>query len=264
MTRPMRIAFFAPEEPTQLPPLFGRLLPALAHDDLTMVIVRPVYKGSSLRREALRFGRAFGWRELTIESASVLRHRAADVANRTAGVGSFHSVAAAAAAHQVPTLRPGDINEPSFVARIAALEPDLLVSVSCPQIFGRALLDVPSIACLNLHSALLPQYRGVLPTFWAMANGEDETGVTLYVMSEGIDDGEIVSQRRIPIEPGTTLRSLMTACKTAGGELILQAIDDLREGSLVTSSPATTGASYYSFPGRSDVQRFRAHGWRLR
>ena len=57
----------------------------------------------------------------------------------------------------------------------------------------------------------------------------------------------------------------MTACKSVGGELLLQAINDLRrEGSLVTSSPATNGASYFSFPGRSDVQRFRARGWRLR
>ncbi len=260
----MKIAFFTPEEPTQLPAFFSRVLPALSADDVTLVVVRPVYKGSSVHREALRFARAFGWREFVIEGMSVVAAMLKELLHKVTGVGRAHSVKGVARDLGVRLLEPGDINAPEEVSRMQDLAPDLIVSVSCPQIFGPALLAIPSIGCVNLHSGLLPNYRGVLPTFWALANGEPETGVTLYFMNEGIDDGAIIAQRRVTIDEHETLRSLIRRCKVIGADLVLETVERLRSGPVDTSENRSEEGSYFSFPSRSDVLRFKAFGRSLR
>jgi methionyl-tRNA formyltransferase len=260
----MRIAFFAPEEPTQLPAFFSRVLSSLPDDDVTMVVVRPVYRGSSLRKEAQKFIRAFGWWEFLVEGSTVAAEIGADIVNKTTGIGHPHSVKGVARDFNVLLLEPDDINAPEHLAQIGSLALDLIVSISCPQIFRRELLDIPSIGCVNLHSGLLPNYRGVLPTFWALANGEHETGVTLYFMGEGIDDGAIIAQQHVTISQTETLRSLIRRCKQAGAELVLETVERLREGPVAVSENRLAEGSYFSFPGRSDVIRFKAQGWALR
>jgi methionyl-tRNA formyltransferase len=136
--------------------------------------------------------------------------------------------------------------------------------VACPQIFRRELLELPRLGCINVHSALLPHYRGVLPTFWVLANNEPETGVTVHRMAADIDGGEILVQRRVPIEPEETLHSLMRRCKAVAADAVLEAVDRFRTDRVeALPNPADEG-SYYSFPGRADVLRFRALGRALR
>jgi methionyl-tRNA formyltransferase len=260
----MKIAFFTPEEPTQLPAFFARVLPPLGGDEVTMVVVRPIYKGASLTSQSRRFIRAFGWREFLVEGVSVAWKIAADLAHRLTGLGHAHSVKGVSRDAGIPVLEPEDINAPELLAQLRALAPDLLISVSCPQIFGRELLDLPTSGCMNLHSGLLPNYRGVLPTFWALANGERETGVTLYFMEEGIDDGAIIAQQRVEISPEETLRSLIGRCKAAGADLVLSTVERLREGPVSVSENRVEEGTYYSFPAKEDVVRFRARGRTLR
>jgi methionyl-tRNA formyltransferase len=139
-----------------------------------------------------------------------------------------------------------------------------VISVSCPQIFGKELLRLPPLGCINVHSAVLPNYRGVLPTFWALANGESSTGVTVHYMTPGIDGGEIIDQRIIPIGADETLRSLMVRCKVAAADAILETVSRLEDGSISTSPNPPDEGSYYSFPQREDVLQFKAQGRRLR
>ena len=73
------------------------------------------------------------------------------------------------------------------------------MSVAGNQIFRAALLEVAHKGCLNVHSALLPRYRGLMPTFWVLKNGEKETGVSVFLVDKGIDSGPIVVQKRVPI-----------------------------------------------------------------
>ena len=138
-------------------------------------------------------------------------------------------------------------------------ERELMLSVSA----GGG-LRVPRLGCINVHSALLPHYRGMLPTFWALAQGERQTGVTVHYMTPGIDGGDIVAQRTIPISPQDTLHSLMRTCKRVAADAVIETVEHLREGSVSTiPNPADEG-SYYSFPAREDVRRFKAAGRRLR
>jgi methionyl-tRNA formyltransferase len=262
--RPLRLIFVTPEEPSVIPVFFERAIPRL-HDEIAAVaVVSPIYKRFSWLSQARRFARAFGVRELAVETANYGAWKAGDAIRRVAPIGRFHSVTGLARSHRLKVLSPADVNEPAFLEQLRALEPDLVISVSCPQIFGRALLALPRLGCINVHSARLPHYRGVLPTFWVMAAGESSTGVTVHYMSPGIDGGDIIVQETVPIAPQDSLRSLMRRCKSVGADLVVETVGAFRDGSVtVTPNPAEAG-SYFSFPERDDVRRFKARGRRLR
>jgi methionyl-tRNA formyltransferase len=116
----------------------------------------------------------------------------------------FESVEALARLHGLPVAKPADPNDQSFVAQIAALEPDLLFSFYYRSMLSRALLEIPAGGALNVHGSLLPRYRGRVPVNWAVIKGERETGATLHYMVEKPDAGDIVSQQAVPILPDDT------------------------------------------------------------
>ena len=262
--RDLRIVFFAPEEPSVMPVYFERVIPELRAEIAALAVVSPIYKKSSWAGQARKFAGAFGWRDLAVEGAHYLYDRGADLLRRVVPVGSFRSIKSIARAAGIPVLTPGDVNDPAFLAELRALDPDLVISVSCPQIFKRELLELPRLGCINLHSALLPHYRGVLPTFWVLAKGESETGVTVHYMSPGIDGGEIILQKGVTIAPTETLHSLMRKCKLAAADLTLDAVSHFRAGAVPTTTNPADEGSYFSFPERADVLEFRALGRTLR
>ena len=262
--RTLKIVFVTPDEPSVMPAFFAKVVPAVEADVAAIAVVSPILKRSSWLSQAKRFADAFGRRELAVEALRFGAHRGAGAVRRIVPLGAHHSVKSVARAHGRPVWAPEDVNAPEFLSRLRALEPDLVISVSCPQIFREELLAIPRLGCINVHSALLPHYRGMLPTFWALANGEEQTGVTVHYMSPGIDGGDILLQRAIAITPDETLRSLMGKTKAVAAELILEAIAGFRHGPLEGSPNPPDEGSYFSFPTREDVRRFKARGRRMR
>jgi methionyl-tRNA formyltransferase len=259
----MRVVFVAPEEPLILPLFFERTLPALGEQVVAVAVVSPIYKNSGWIQQSRRFVRSFGIRWFLIEVGRYSWNKVLDAVGRLVPMGRARSVRAAADRNGIRLLRPVDVNAPDFVASLRSMDPDLVISVSCPQIFRRPLLELPRLGCLNVHSALLPKYRGMLPTFWAMLNGERETGVTVHRMVEGIDGGDIILQRAVPIAADETLLSLMRKTKRAAADLVLESVKEFEAGTVSpTPNPADEG-SYFSFPSRADVDRFRALGRRI-
>ena len=116
----------------------------------------------------------------------------------------FASVADFAAERGLPAIAPADPNTPDVVARVRALAPEFVFSFYYRQLLGRALLEIPRRAALNLHGSLLPRYRGRAPVNWAVIRGETETGATLHHMVEKPDAGDIVDQLSVPIGPDDT------------------------------------------------------------
>lgn len=165
--------------------------------------------------------------------------------------------------HGVPILRLEEgINAPASLAAISAFRPDLLVSVAGNEIFRRPLLDLAPQGCLNLHSALLPRYRGLLPSFWVLKNRERESGVSVFQVDEGIDSGPILVQRRIDIA-GLTQEALIRQSKRLGVEAVAEAIRMVRDGEPPTIANDDADASYFTFPTRKDVSEFRKAGARF-
>ena len=151
----------------------------------------------------------------------------------------------------------GSINSKRFLKSLKSKEPDIIISLTCNQIFGRELLNVPTWGCINLHSALLPKYRGLLPSFWVLKNDEEYTGVSVFLMNEGIDDGPIIIQKKIKIR-NFTQELLIKLTKRIGVNAIIDAVMRIKSGEIEYISNDSRFATYYKFPTRTDVLEFLA------
>ena len=103
------------------------------------------------------------------------------------------------AATAIPVLQPQRIKRDEAVQEIRALTPEVIVVMAYGQILPRAVLEIPPIACLNLHASLLPKHRGAAPIQAAIVAGDSETGITVMYMDEGLDTGDILLTRTLPI-----------------------------------------------------------------
>src|SRR5205085_3864228 len=107
-----------------------------------------------------------------------------------------------------PILQPAKIKNPQSIEQIRRLTPDVIVVVAYGQMLPRGVLEIPRLACLNLHASLLPRWRGDAPIQAAIAAGDSETGITVMYMDEGLDTGDILLQKRIEIAVDETGASL--------------------------------------------------------
>ncbi|MBL7115891.1 MAG: methionyl-tRNA formyltransferase [Kiritimatiellae bacterium] len=133
----------------------------------------------------------------------------------------------------IPVLTPANVNAPDSIAAIATLQPDVIVTAAYGQILKPALLELPPIGCMNVHFSLLPCYRGAAPIQWAIVNGDTETGVTIMFMDEGMDTGDIIEQKIVPITPDDTAGTLHDKLAVAGGELLPGVLHRIVAGQIV-------------------------------
>ena len=154
------------------------------------------------------------------------------------------------------------INHPESVQSINKYDPDLLISILGNQIFKEPIINLAPKGCLNLHTALLPKYRGLMPTFWVMKNDEEYTGVSVFFVDKGIDSGPIVVQEKVKIG-NKTQEELIKHTKKIGMESIAKAVDLIEKNQvkLITNNDAEK--TYYSFPERKDVIDFVSKGKRF-
>ena len=131
----------------------------------------------------------------------------------------------------VPILSPQNVNTQESLDALTALQPDLIVVIAYGQILKPTILAIPRLGCINVHTSLLPQYRGAAPIQWAVANGDAETGVTIIHMDAGMDTGDIIAQRTIPIGLTETAGMVHDSLAIAGAGLLCEAIRDIQAGS---------------------------------
>jgi len=153
----------------------------------------------------------------------------------------------------------GSINSQSSLNTIKSFNPDLLVSILGNQIFNKPLIDLAPKGCINLHTALLPKYRGLLPTFWVMKNNEKYTGVSVFFVDEGIDSGPIIVQTEVKIG-NRTQKELITYTKKLGMEAIAKSIDLIHKNKVKLIANDASKKSYFTFPTRQDVLEFKKNG----
>jgi methionyl-tRNA formyltransferase len=151
------------------------------------------------------------------------------------------------------------INDKKSVDRIKYFQPDLLVSILGNQIFKAPILNLAPKGCINLHTALLPKYRGLMPTFWAMRNNEKYTGVSVFFVDEGIDSGPIIVQEKFEIGI-LTQEQLINRTKKIGMELIAKSIDLIHKDEVELMENNTEEKTYYTFPTKRDVLGFKEMG----
>src|SRR6266700_1464017 len=130
----------------------------------------------------------------------------------------------------IPILQPARIKDRQVIEEIRALQPAVIVVMAYGQIFPRDVLEIPRIACLNLHASLLPRWRGAAPIQAAIAAGDRETGITVMYMDEGLDTGDILLQRKIDISPSETGATLHDRLAQIAPEALLESLRLLAAG----------------------------------
>ena len=156
------------------------------------------------------------------------------------------------------------INTPEGYSLFAASAPDLVVSIRYGVILKEPIIKVPKHGVINLHSGVLPDYRGVMATFWAMLNGEQTIGTTLHFISDDtIDTGKAIAMSSLAVDRSKSYWWHVLALYEEGCGLVADTIDAIASGQTVPSLTRADGGSYYSFPGEKELDEFHKQGFRL-
>lgn len=158
----------------------------------------------------------------------------------------------AATALGIPVSRPDRINAAGTTAWLAAQAPDLLVSIAYNQILRRPVRETARLGALNLHAGKLPFYRGRNVINWAIINGEEEIGVTAHFMDDGIDTGDIVLQRTLPVEWTDTYGTVLDRVVAAIPSLVVDAVNRLGAGDLSARPQRHLPGTYFAGRGPGD------------
>jgi methionyl-tRNA formyltransferase len=158
-----------------------------------------------------------------------------------------------------------DPNGPAGLDLVKSFAPDLILTIRYGAILKADVIGIPPYGVLNLHSGILPAYRGVLATFRAMLNQETEIGCTLhYIRDASIDTGDIVAIHRQPLRRESSLLRNILNLYPAGIEMVCNALQTLEQGGDLSFSVQQRGAgNYYSYPTAQEWDEFTRRGWRV-
>jgi methionyl-tRNA formyltransferase len=144
----------------------------------------------------------------------------------------------------LPVLQPLKVKDPSFLETFAQFKPDMVVVAAFGQILPKAILDFPRFGCLNIHPSLLPRYRGAAPINWSIIRGETKTGVTIMLMDEGMDSGDILTQEETPLVATETYGELHDRLAKQGATLLIKTIERVVNGKASRQQQDKAGVTF--------------------
>jgi len=144
----------------------------------------------------------------------------------------------------LPVLQPERARDEAFIEALQRTQPDLITVAAFGQILPKTVLDIPRFGCLNVHTSLLPKYRGAAPIQWAILNDERQTGVTIMKMDVGMDTGDIVTQESTPIVADDTSETLHDRLAKIGADLLVRTIPDFVAGQIQPRPQPADAVSY--------------------
>ena len=251
----MRLVFLTQEDPFYLPKIYQYLLPKLkaeGHEVIASVLfdVAPFGKKESKVRQLIDTYKVFG---LGFTLHYILQYAEGIFGQDVKGVMEGNGVETIKLENRV--------NHPHSLEIIQSFKPDLLVSLAGNEIFKQPLFDSAKYGVINLHSALLPKYRGLMPSFWVMRNDEDKTGVSVFFVDEGIDSGPIIVQKEVLLL-NRTQAELIWELKYRGADAIVEACNLVSEYGENTPTMVNDekDMTYYSRPTKEDVKAFKFIG----
>ena len=148
-----------------------------------------------------------------------------------------------AASRGLPVLQPERARDEAFLKQLVPIQPDLIAVAAFGQILPKTILDLPRYGCLNVHTSLLPKYRGAAPIQWAILNDESETGVTIMKMDIGMDTGDILSRQSTPIDTADNAQTLHDRLAKMGAELLVRTIPNYVAGKITSQPQPANGVS---------------------
>ncbi len=146
--------------------------------------------------------------------------------------------------HDIPVFQPVKIKTEEAVATLRSFDADIYVVAAYGQILSEEILSIPKKGCVNVHTSLLPKYRGSSPIQWAIIEGETQTGVTVMQMDAGMDTGDILFTQKVAIDPKETGGSLHDKLADTGAALIVKALDEIEKGNVNPVKQDSAQATY--------------------
>ena len=155
-----------------------------------------------------------------------------------------------ALAHDIPVFQPVKMRDGEAMGYIRDLDPALIVVAAYGRILPDDILDYPAHGCINVHSSLLPRYRGAAPINWAILNGDKTTGVTIMHMAAELDAGDIILQEETDIGPDETAPELFDRLAALGGALLVEAVGQIERGEAARTPQTASEVTYAPMLGR--------------
>ncbi|MBA7490801.1 Methionyl-tRNA formyltransferase [subsurface metagenome] len=156
-----------------------------------------------------------------------------------------------------------DISDEAFLDKIKSYAPDLIICLRFSRILEKPLLSIPKYDVLNFHGSLLPKYGGLGSIFQAVYHKEEITGGSMHFMSETIDEGHILGQSHVPIRPSDSVSRVHFKVYLTSAALLLKAVDMIMNQRICNISKNTMESSYYSWPKKEDIIKFKQSGGRF-
>jgi folate-dependent phosphoribosylglycinamide formyltransferase PurN len=167
-----------------------------------------------------------------------------------------------ARSRNISLFRTLDINSQEALQKIRSYEPDLIVALYTMHIFKRPVLEIPKCGAITAHPSILPDYRGLEVFFWAMANGDDQIGVSTFTIEPTVDYGPVMNEVLLPIGPTQSMQSVYRMITVAAADLLVKSVRQLNDGTVTYRQPVGEGR-YYGMPTRAAVRRFLKLGKRF-
>jgi methionyl-tRNA formyltransferase len=252
----MRTIIITQEDRCYVPLFLSEFLKIRKVDGI--VLVPGSLKGLSTVSLAKRLFQVFGLADFTRLVLLLACNCVLNFASSFLRLNRDYSVKANASRYSLPVYREKDINSPAFLKFLEMLNPEVIASVACPQIFTNGLIGTGRHT-INIHGSLGLKYRGMMPSFWVLAKGEGKTGVAVHYIDEGVDTGAIIWQKPIDISAGETLHSLQKKVATVGASALSEALEKIEGGDIVRIPPSEE-ARYFSLPDQKAGREFRKRG----
>jgi methionyl-tRNA formyltransferase len=254
-TGPLRVLLVTENDPLYVRQFFDVFFAELPRDrvDLVGVTVSRAFH-EPLLKTARRVHRFYG-------TADFLRLLPRYILAKLSG----QSIATLAEKRGFPLLPVASVNSQDYIDRVKALRPEMIVSVAAPEIFKSPLLSVASIGCLNIHSGKIPEYRGMMPTFWQMLEGKPFVTVTVHEMVPKLDAGGVVDTFEFPLSDRDSLDRVISGTKQEGARLMIRVLERIAATRRMPEATPLdmSKARLFKFPQPVDVAKFRARGHRM-
>jgi len=256
---------FIQNDPFYLPKVLDKYLREF-HDSTAGINIQSVAMGKrSVMQTAWELFRLYGPRYFQWKLRRFLgaRLKAKLINDLLGSTRHCYNVAAVARKYGVPVDITENVNSDSFRAMLRERNVEFIVSISGTQFYGKRLREQTPQGIVNCHGALLPKYRGLMPSFWTLANGEKEGGVSVHFVDAKIDNGPIIVQRKYRVHPHDTLEDVMARSKDLAAEAIIEAVRRVEAGSPKLLPNPEDESTHYSVPTCEDVKRFLRRGHRF-
>lgn len=265
--RPLKKYVFIQNEPFYLPKVLDKYLREYA-DSTVGVNVQAVTQGKrTVFQTAMDLLKMYGpWYFQWKLRNYVWRKLMGKFVNGVLGsTRKCYTVGAVAKKYNVPVHDSSDVNSEAFLKMLRDNGVEFIVSISGTQLYRRALRDQTPFGIVNCHGALLPKYRGLMPSFWTLANDEQCGGVSVHYVDKKLDNGPIVVQKEYRIHSHDTLEDVMARSKDLAAEAIIECVQKVEAGLApgdMIPNPMEE-QSHFSMPTKDDVRRFKAAGHRF-